>query len=212
VFENVPTGTYLVTENAPPNPFRLLSIDCVDPTGNTTTNVTSGTATINVAPGETVSCTYTNVTTATIIVGAVSFQGQDRFSYTIETNPARALETFSILTTPFNANAGFGTEGRSDLLPAVYTIVAQPAPPGWTFTNMQCVSTSGEQHWTISGGTATITLPDGETIRCYYFYVPAAGPGPGPDVPMAIPTLSGPMQLLLAFLLAIAAWGVRRRW
>ena len=67
VFENVPAGDYLVTENGPPNGWRLTSIDCQDPTGNTATNPADGGAFIRLAAGETVRCTWTNATNATIV-------------------------------------------------------------------------------------------------------------------------------------------------
>ncbi|MEM7115242.1 MAG: 6-bladed beta-propeller [Chloroflexota bacterium] len=55
-FQNLEAGVYTVTETAV-SPYTT-TITCVDPTGNTTT---SGlTATIDVAMGETVTCTYTN--------------------------------------------------------------------------------------------------------------------------------------------------------
>jgi hypothetical protein len=210
VFENVVPGDYPVTELAPPAGFGLLSIACTDPTGNTTTDVASRTASIKVAPGETVSCDYLNVTTASLLLGVVSVEGQGLFNFTVTSSPVKETVTIAIETAPFNQEVSFGTRSQGGLLPQVYTLTALPAPPGWTFSYLQCASSSGEQHWTITGPTATITLPDGESIRCYYFYVPSAGVGGGD--PVAIPVFSAPIHLLLGFLLAIIAWGARRRW
>ena len=211
VFENVVPGDYPVTELAPPAGFALLSITCTDPTGNTTTDVASRTASIRVAPGETVSCNYLNVTTATLLLGAVSVEGQGRFGFTITSSPVKETVTIAIDTAPFNQEVSFGSQSQGGLLPQVYTLTALPAPPGWTFSYLQCASSSGEQHWTITGPTATVTLPDGETIRCYYFYVPSAGVGGG--IPSPIPVLGPLASLLLALLLAAGGWfaGLRKR-
>lgn len=59
--EVLPNQPYAVTENAPTSPYSLSVIDCLDREGNTQTSVVTRTATINVGPGETVSCTFTNV-------------------------------------------------------------------------------------------------------------------------------------------------------
>src|SRR4051812_38874563 len=57
-------GNYSVTENNPlPSGWSLSNLACTDPTNNTTTN--NYTASIALAPGETVSCTYTNAHTLT---------------------------------------------------------------------------------------------------------------------------------------------------
>jgi len=62
VFEEVQPGqSYTVTEAAPPSPFSLAEIDCRDRDGDTATSLPTRTATIAVGPGETVSCTFTNV-------------------------------------------------------------------------------------------------------------------------------------------------------
>jgi uncharacterized repeat protein (TIGR01451 family) len=60
-FNNVLAGSYSVTEAVQSAPWSFTSLQCTDPTGNTTTS--SRTANINVAAGETVSCTYTNTFT-----------------------------------------------------------------------------------------------------------------------------------------------------
>jgi len=56
---SVPAGTYYAEELSPlPAWWHLTSLVCVDPTTNTT--VSGAIATIALAPGETVTCTYTN--------------------------------------------------------------------------------------------------------------------------------------------------------
>ena len=70
-FENVLPGTYTVTETGPTPAFDLTGLSCVDSDadGTNSSGVTAtGIATINVDPGETVTCTYTNTKRGNIIV------------------------------------------------------------------------------------------------------------------------------------------------
>ena len=208
VFADVPSGSYTFGEIGPPNGFRLLSVQCTDPSGGTVSSPVTGEAIIGLAAGETVTCAFDNATLGTIVVGAVSFLGQDAFAFTATNLPTAS--SFTLATAPFNAVSGFAAQAFGNLPPTVYTITPAPAPPGWTFVYVDCVSDSGEQRWSISGGTVTIALPDGETMRCYYFYRPAAAVGPGEA--LDVPTLSPFATLALALLvLGGGAWFSRRR-
>jgi hypothetical protein len=55
----LPAGTYAVSETAIPG-WNLTGLSCVDLTGGTTTDLASGTATIGLANGENVACTFNN--------------------------------------------------------------------------------------------------------------------------------------------------------
>jgi hypothetical protein len=58
VFNNaLQAGAYRVTEGADPSGFTFESLSC---TGNTTTTTNGKTATIGLAPGDAVVCTYVN--------------------------------------------------------------------------------------------------------------------------------------------------------
>lgn len=57
-FENTVPGTYSVTETDPTPDYDLVDLQCVDPSGGTST--LDATATIDLAPGETVTCTFEN--------------------------------------------------------------------------------------------------------------------------------------------------------
>jgi hypothetical protein len=54
----IAAGTYTVTETLPPSPWGLQEIDCND--SDSTGNVSTRTATINVGTGESVECVFTN--------------------------------------------------------------------------------------------------------------------------------------------------------
>jgi hypothetical protein len=71
-FISVAPGTYTVTESAVPTGWTLTSLVCVDPTGNTTTTLSMAKATIDLASGETVTCTFTNSQSGTLTVAKVT--------------------------------------------------------------------------------------------------------------------------------------------
>ncbi|MEM4302033.1 MAG: hypothetical protein QW570_08030, partial [Candidatus Caldarchaeum sp.] len=57
-FANIVPGAHTVTEDTPPANWNLTSLTCSDPDNGTT--VSGQTANIDLDPGETVTCTYTN--------------------------------------------------------------------------------------------------------------------------------------------------------
>ena len=73
VFNNaLQGGTYHVTEGADPNGFTFESLSC---TGNTTTTTNGKTATIGLAPGDAVVCTYVNQANTATLATQVSDAG-----------------------------------------------------------------------------------------------------------------------------------------
>ena len=57
---SVPPGTWTASELNIPAGWTLTDLVCVDPTSNTTVDLGSATATINLASSETVTCTFTD--------------------------------------------------------------------------------------------------------------------------------------------------------
>ncbi|HET7244645.1 MAG TPA: Ig-like domain-containing protein, partial [Streptosporangiaceae bacterium] len=73
VFNNaLQSGTYHVTEGADPSGFTFESLSC---TGNTTTTTNGKTATIGLAPGDAVVCTYVNQQNTATLATQVSDAG-----------------------------------------------------------------------------------------------------------------------------------------
>jgi hypothetical protein len=72
-FTDIPTGTYTVTESAPVG-GRLTGLVCDDDTSPTpsTGNLTTRTATVNLDPGETVTCHFTNSQDDLIVIQKVT--------------------------------------------------------------------------------------------------------------------------------------------
>jgi len=59
-FSDIVPGSHTVTEDLPPANWNLTGLSCTDPDGGTTVDVGARTANIDLDPGETVTCTYTN--------------------------------------------------------------------------------------------------------------------------------------------------------
>lgn len=59
-FSSLASGTYTVQEAVAGGTWSLTNLVCVDPTSNTTTSIDTRTATINLAAGENITCTFTN--------------------------------------------------------------------------------------------------------------------------------------------------------
>ena len=132
-FDNIipdATGTYTVTET--PADGWVTTIACDDGSSTSPSTGTDGVATINVDPGETVTCTYTNTQLGAIeiIKDAVPDSTED-FSFT---TTGTGLTDFTL--------SDEATEGFTDLLPGVYTVAETPLAD-WTLANIVCTSSGG---------------------------------------------------------------------
>ena len=67
-YANIAPGSYTVTESAPPAGWDFTNLVCVDEDTGSTVDLASRTANIDLDPGETVTCTYTNTKRGKIII------------------------------------------------------------------------------------------------------------------------------------------------
>jgi hypothetical protein len=161
-FTGLRAGTYTVTESPPPSGWQRAGIACAeDGIQNTTPGVTL--ASIQVEPGEEVTCTFTNARDGTISVrkDALPDDGQDfRFDPSWQTtdffldddgndDPLTNSETFTGLTT-----------GQ------IYTVLEENIPANWQLTDIDCVG--GGANTSDAGATATIGLDAGEAVVCTF--------------------------------------------
>ncbi len=157
-FTNVAPGTFTVTEAAVAG--YSTTVSCVDPDGDSTaagTNV----ATIDLAAGETVTCTFTNTQLGTIniIKDTVPDAAQD-FSFTddIAAPNAFTLDDDADGTLP-------NTQTFINVAPGGYE-VTEAAVAGYS-TTVSCVDPDGGS--TAAGtNVATISLAAGETVTCTF--------------------------------------------
>lgn len=151
----VDPGTYGVTQNTPPA-WLLSSLDCDD--SDSTQTTTNPAASIVVAPGETVTCTYVNTkkATITIVEDAVPNDQQD-FAFTV---PPTFQST--PLTLDDDSDSTLSSSKTFTVAPGTYP-VDQGDTPGWVLTGLVCSNGSTVD---LSTGVATITANAGDSITC----------------------------------------------
>jgi plastocyanin len=163
-YVNVAPGTYTVTEAALPG-WALTNLVCVDPSGNSTVDLGAGTATLQVASGETVTCTFTNVQRGKIIVKKVTNPASDTttdFGFT----PSAALSPLA-----FNLKNG-EAKTFADVVPnvpsgATYSVTESTIPAGWTLASATCDNGSSVSDIKVNPGqtvTCTFTNTQGASI------------------------------------------------
>ncbi|HET6594988.1 MAG TPA: hypothetical protein VFG81_05165 [Anaerolineales bacterium] len=154
-FTNIAPGAKTVTESAPPAGWDFTSLSCSDPDNGTTTS--GQTANIDLDPGESITCTYTNTKRGTIIVEK-------------QTDPGGAADDFTFT----GDAAGTISDGEqitvSDLAPGTYTSTETDPSPTWALTSIACDDGASTTPSTFDLGTRTATfhLDPGETVKCTF--------------------------------------------
>ena len=177
-FSNVVPGTYTVTENDPTPAFDLTGLTCVDSdTGGTDSVIDLGDreSTINLDPGETVTCTYTNTKRGTIvIVEDTTPEDLADFGFTENITPITG-GTFTLDDDGSTAGGGddvaLTTKTFSNVVPGTYTVTENDPTPAFDLTGLTCVdSDTGGTDSVIDLGDreSTINLDPGETVTCTY--------------------------------------------
>ena len=82
-FTKLEPGAYALTESALPAGWTFSNLVCSDPDGGSSVNIGTRTATIDIDPGESITCTYTNSKLGSIVIieDSIPNDAQD-FSYT----------------------------------------------------------------------------------------------------------------------------------
>ena len=131
-------GTYSVQENVPAG-WRLTGTTCTDG---------SAPASIDLSPGESVTCTFTNTQDGRIVV-------------TKQTDPNGSSQSFTFMTSygpDFTLSDGQSNSSGFTLSPGTYS-VSENAVAGWDLTSATCSDGSVP---------ASITLSAGETVTCTF--------------------------------------------
>lgn len=154
-FSNVNPGSYTLGEQALAG-FDTTKLICVDPSGGTIVDDTNFTAAIGLAPGETVTCTFTNTQRATILVNKATF-------------PANYNQNFDFNFSGMGQNVDFVRNAKTDtaawssglIVPGDYA-VTETALANWSLTGIDCgVPNVGEN-------TTAIALTPGATVVCTF--------------------------------------------
>lgn len=157
-FTGLAPGVYDVTETPIPAGWDLAAIVCDDPSGGTTVDVGTATASIDVAAEETVTCTFVDEQRGSItIVKDALPDDPTSFDFTGDLG-AFALE-----------DDGVGASGTTftDLLPGTYD-VTEVVPAGWLLVQIDCVDPDGGSTFVLDTATATIDLDPGEAVTCTF--------------------------------------------
>jgi len=149
-FAGLSAGTYTFQETPIPAGWSLTGLNC---TGNSTTTLATGTASVVLAAGDAVTCTYTDTRQPTVTVTKVSNGGVGQFSFT----GSNGFANQSITT----VTSGVGVVGATQTLTAagVSTTITESAPPaGFVLTSIACTGLGAGGTATPNIGTRTVTL------------------------------------------------------
>jgi hypothetical protein len=146
-----------------PAGWTLTNLSCTDPTNDTTFAIP--TATINLATGENVTCTFTNTKKASVTIKKETTGGTGTFTFDATTRPAGQGAISFTETTPPNPSAG---EVLTSLVPGTYTFTETPPAVGWILTDLDCDAGTGISNASVSGLTGTFTLAPGATGTCTF--------------------------------------------
>ncbi len=162
-FVELPVGQYSVTELTPPGDL-LTDLFCTDTDANgvaSTGDVASQTATINLDPGETVHCTFTNQPGGSVVIRKAVDSGPDG-DFTFLDN----------IATPATFDLSDGGEQRFDnVLPGTYTVQEAGVPAGSSLANIECTDSDADgtaSSTDLTEATAIIQLDPGETVECLF--------------------------------------------
>lgn len=140
----VPGGSRVVTETPLPSEWALTAINCSGATNSTVnTSVANRTATIGLAAGETVTCTYVNQRKARLTVDKV-LVGGGTLLFDFSLNPGSVSFSLADATTPF-------TTGFS-LAPGTYRVCELNLAVSYSATA------------TVDGAPATLINPDASNV------------------------------------------------
>jgi hypothetical protein len=169
-FANLTPGAYDVTEPQE-EPFDTTNLVCLDPSGGTTTDLVEWSAAIDLAPGETVECTYTNTERGMIVVDK-------------ETVPDEYDQDFDFVFGGGDAPVEFTLNDAEDnemnpwssglIVPGTYT-VDESVPANWTLDEIDCVIDEGDSTGTREDDGTTIELAAGAVVTCVFTNVATRG-------------------------------------
>jgi hypothetical protein len=150
-FGGLATGMYTVQETMVEG-FVLTDLSCADATGDTTTDLATGTATINVNEGEHVTCTYENTknATLTIVKDAIPDDSQD-FTFT-------GTGSIGEFTLDDDNDPTLSNNSIFNIEPGTYSIT-ETVPSGWNLTSATCDN---------GDNIDSIILGAGESVTCTF--------------------------------------------
>jgi uncharacterized repeat protein (TIGR01451 family) len=181
VFSGLTPASYTFTEDVPAG-WTLAGIEC---TPSTAATVSLPTVTINLTPGESVVCTYTD--TKDIVPGTITIsksaspQGSQAFAFT----GSAPIGDFNLVDDGMTSSGASHTV--TGLTPGVYE-VSESVPDEWELVGITCTPAEAVA---TSGTTVTINLLEGQSVACVYQDKRSdtpTPPTPTPPTPTPTPT------------------------
>ncbi|MFD7307500.1 hypothetical protein [Promicromonospora sp. NPDC059942] len=165
-FPDVDPGAYTVTE-LEQDGFEGTDLTCVDGDPDGEPSGADGlVGSVQLDPGETVTCTYTNAPWGMLLVDK-------------QTSPAGAPQGFDFAwgpeggpQEPFVLTDAGEPFSSGPVTPGPYR-VGEDLPPGWTLTDLTCTGAAGEV--TVEIPAVTVDVGLGETVLCTFTNTAEAG-------------------------------------
>lgn len=154
-FSQLAPGAYPVNEQ-PVAGWGLSALTCVDPGFDTQIDLPNAAATINLAPGETVTCTFVNVAERGSITIVKTANGS-----------ASAPWVFAGALGDFTLDAAGGARLFTGLAPGVYA-VRELGAENWRTSSITCRDPDDGSTTDLASATALIDLDAREDITCTF--------------------------------------------
>jgi hypothetical protein len=165
-----PGASYSATETVP-STFALTNRACVlsgTATPHTFTSINSDTGvSVTLAPGEDVTCTFTNSRLPTLILEKYIHGESTLFSFTVSGVPANPPNTSISLTPPTDGSV----QSSSQVIQlGDYTVTEVSIPNNWLLTDGSCVSDQPAGFVTSNAGlpAVTFTARYGDNVVCTF--------------------------------------------
>lgn len=155
---NVPSGSYTVTEGADPSGFAFQSLACTSSGAGTSATTSGKVASITVAGGGSVTCTYVNrqltgaVKVSKVVAGTTTALAGAAFAIDADGNPATTGDQTSIPA----VSGQTGVFCIENLVLGTYTVVETQVPTGYTGGPPQTVVASSAG--TCAAGATPVTF------------------------------------------------------
>ena len=157
VFPLIAPGTYTVEELAQPG-YENTELICQDGIAEGTPSSDDGlVGTIELDPGETVVCTYTNTQWGSIVVDKTTIPAGSPESFDFEWGPDG--EAFSLTDAADPYSTGL-------VAPGTYTVTETSEHLRWRLTGLQC--TGSEVEPVIDGKSVEVVVPLATTVFCTF--------------------------------------------
>ncbi len=159
VVSDLAPGTYTTTQRDPAPDFDLTAVSCDDDGSATPSSgdPQTRTAVVNVDPGETVRCNFTNTMRGTVVIAG-------------QTEPDAVGGSFQFTGVPSGTIPGNGTLVTANLAPGTYSTTERDPAPDFDLTAVEC--DDGASASASSGDpqtrTAIFNLDPGEMVTCTF--------------------------------------------